>query len=207
MRRLPLLISVAVLLALLAAAIWYMALRTPTPFLTSPAPGGTAGPAGTGSGTGQASTPAPSPTLFTDASRFFSLTLPDGWKVTESNGPRGVSLSSMSAQSPDFSMHIDESVEGPFTPQYYDQGARFFLNVTRGPRNTAPRNFSQPITIDGVAGWFANLNEPSTTQGQDLQANVEKGGLTYAFDFSYNPDTYPEGERVFQEILSSFMFL
>ncbi|MEK7556983.1 MAG: hypothetical protein AAB538_03330, partial [Patescibacteria group bacterium] len=158
MRRLPLLIGPAIILAILAAAIWYAVLRSPTPFQTSSAPAsGTASP----SETGLAPAPTPLPTLegelITDKSNLYSITLPTGWKVTASEGKKGVRLSYISAQSPDFSVRADENTDGPFVPQYYERGASFGLHAGPGDPNevmSRPGIASRPIIIDSIPGSF-----------------------------------------------------
>lgn len=206
MRRLPLLISLAVLLALLAAAVWYMVVlrssssTSPTPFLTSRPQ------------TRQAPTPLPplEGEALTDASNLYSITLPAGWKVTANEGKRGIRLSYISAESPDFFVRSDESADGPFVPQYYERGAAFGLHAGPGDPNEVmnrPGIASRPIIIDSIPGSFRAQNDPSTMVGQQVDAMIHNEGVTYRFTFVYNPDAYPQGREVFQQILDSFHLL
>lgn len=202
MRRLPLLISMAILLALLAAVIWYVVLQGPTPTPSSagsPAP--TLAPTALSKLEGE---------TLTDASNLYSITLPAGWKVTANEGKRGIRLSYISAESPDFFVRSDESVDGPFVPQYYERGAAFGLHAGPGDPNEVmnrPGIASRPIIIDSIPGSFRAQNDPSTMVGQQVDAMIHNEGVTYRFTFVYNPDAYLQDREVFQQILDSFHLL
>lgn len=148
--------------------------------------------------------------VVTDASRLFRVTLPPGWNITLNEGKKGVQLSRLRAESQDFILRTDPSAGEPFIPHYYEQGATITIRAYRGSASAMAERAgtaSRPIIIDTFPGTFRDQNEPSTMLGQDVDATVNREGITYYFQFTYNPDTYPSGQDVFQTILDSLRFL
>lgn len=149
----------------------------------------------------------------TDASRLFTLELPADWITTWNEGRKGVRVSSLGAQSPDFRLTLDETAEEPFTPRRYEWGAEFSVHVVRGRDKVVEEGARtvgllehSPVTIGGVSGVLRAGAGISTRQGRNLDAIIHKDGLNYIFTFGYNPATYPQGEQVFRDILSSVQF-
>lgn len=134
-----------------------------------------------------------------DVSQLFMLALPADWVVTRNEGRKGIQLSVLGAQSPDF--------------RRSERGAEFSVRVVRGRAavgeegaRTADLEAVGPITIGGITGTFRVGVGSSTETGRDLDAIVHQDGLNYIFSLRYNPATYPQGEAVFREILASFQF-
>jgi hypothetical protein len=130
--------------------------------------------------------------------------------VVDEEGPRGLRLSSISLESPDFSVFVDEAEEGPFTPIYYETGATLIIfvgNMEQEPPYHYGGVISEgDVTIDGEVAPYHVFLEPSTWAGQLLEAHLNHGGNHYAFTLGYNPETCPAGEDLFQAMLDSFQF-
>lgn len=163
--------------------------------------------------TGDASSPAPARSqTTTDASRLFTIEIPAGWTITKNEGREGIQLSFLSAQSPNFQVTLDATANEPFVPRRYEQGAEFSVHavrgredvVTEGGARTAGLLEPSPVTIGGVAGVLRAGVGMSTLEGRNLDAIIHHDGVNYIFSFGYNPATYPEGEMIFREMLSSF---
>ena len=149
------------------------------------------------------------PTTVSDQPNLYSISLPDGWVITSDEGARGVRVSLISLESPDFSVFVDEEEEGPFSPVYYETGAS--LSVLVATPTSSPYHFQaliseSEVTIDGVTAPYHVYVDPSTWAGQLIDAHVNHGGSGYTFDFAYNPETCPAGEELFQAMLDSFQF-
>jgi hypothetical protein len=133
------------------------------------------------------------------------------WRITAEEGKKGLQLSRITAETPDFRVREDAAAEGPFTPQYYETGAAFSIRALRdvvgGPTRHGQILRTESITVDGRTGTYHVYKEPSTFQGQLLDVHVIFGGTEYLFEFMYNPATYPQGEDVFKDIVNSVNFL
>lgn len=155
----------------------------------------------------------PATQTISDVSHVLTLELPADWTLTRNEGRKGIQLSFITAQSPDFRFSKDTTTDGPFTPQRYEQGAVFSVHVVRGrnevgeegARTTGLQNVG-PITVGGITGTFRAGAGISTVVGRNLDAIVYNNGVNYVFLLSYNPDTYPQGETVFRTILASVRF-
>ena len=150
------------------------------------------------------------PTTVSDQPNLYSISVPDGWVITSDEGPRGLRLSSIVVESPDFSVFVDEAEEGPFTPIYYETGATLIIFVG-DMEQEPPYHFGGVIsesefTIDGEIAPYHVFLEPSTWAGQLLDAHLNHGGNLYEFTLGYNPETCPAGEDIFQAMLDSFQF-
>lgn len=146
----------------------------------------------------------------TDRSNLYTITFPANWEITTNEGKKGVQVSRITAQSPDFRVRTDESADGPFIPQYYESGASFTAHAIPGDAAEVmqrPGIASRPIIIDNYSGSFRAQKEISTLQGENVDAMVHINGINYTFTMAYNSDTYPQGREVFQQILNSFHVL
>lgn len=155
----------------------------------------------------------PAMRTISDASHVLTLELPADWPITLNEGRKGIQLSRIAAQTPDFQFREDTTTDGPFTPQRYERGAVFSLHAVRGRSEVGEESARTvglqavgPITIDGIAGTFRAGAGISTVVGRNLDAIVYKNGVNYVFVLSYNPDMYPQGETVFRTILASVRF-
>jgi len=197
---------------------------SPTPTVVSTAtPTATPTPAQSAEAT---ATPTPSPTptpvlspceavpdlpaTVSDPENLYTISIPEGWIVVNEEGPRGLRLSSISLESPDFSVFVDEVEEGPFSPIYYETGATLVI-FAGTMEEEPPYHFGGVIsegdvTIDGEVVPYHVFLEPSTWAGQLLDAHLNHGGNGYTFDLAYNPETCPAGEDLFRAMLDSFLF-
>jgi hypothetical protein len=210
MKRAWLVLGGLILLALgLAGGYWFARRPTPAPqpeVISTPTPAASpeALPA-----TASAET-APAQTI-QDRAGLYSLELPDDWQVSFEDA-KGVRISSLMAQSPDYKVKIDTAAEGPFTPIYYQAGAGLQVTVLDQPLSQNPEpagavSEKKSVTVDGVEGTFFAFKEPSTAQGQLLEVRLEKSGRSYTLRFGYNPDTLPGGQALFERIVASLRFL
>lgn len=219
-RTLAIILILAILI--LAGALGYMFLtRTPASSLPSPLPTlaiPVAPPPPLLASPSPLPTLAPSPATAepvttsrrTDTSRFFSVEIPTTWRITADEGKKGLQLSRITAETPDFRVRQDSAAEQPFTPQYYETGAHMSLRALKdvvGPTRHGQTLRTETITVDGRPGTYHVYKEPSTFQGQLLDVHVTFGGTEFLFEFAYNPATYPDGEEVFKAIVNSVRFL
>lgn len=207
MKRIFLILAGLGLLALgLAGGYWYARRPTPPQPSTTPAPTPAASPE---SVPATASAALPTQTI-QDQAGLYSLELPDDWQVTFEDA-KGVRISSLMAQSPDYQVKIDTAAEGPFTPIYYQEGAILQVTVLNQPLADNPQpagaiSEQKTVTVDGVDGTYFVFKEPSTAQGQLLEVRLEKTKRSYILRFGYNPDTFPGGQARFDQIVASLRF-
>lgn len=154
--------------------------------------------------------PAPTQTI-QDSAGLYSLELPTDWQVTLEDA-RGVRLSGLMAQSPDFLAHIDDEIEGPTAMVYYTAGASLQVTVTGEPLSSNPYpagliSEQAPITVGGIRGTLFTFKEPSTAEGSLMDFRMEKDARSYSFRWSFNEETLPQGKALFERILSSVRFL
>lgn len=207
MKQVWLLLAGLALLAIgLAAGYWFarqqpvsapVATASPSPAPPSPAATASAQPQN------------PTQTI-QDSAGLYSIELPEDWQVTL-EGSKGVRLSNLLAQSPDYKVKIDTEAEGPFTPIYYQTGAGLQISVLKQPLSANPQPAGEitqqkPVTVDGVNGTYFVFKEPSTAEGQLLEVRLEKAGRSYTLRLGYNPDTFPGGQALFEQIVASFRF-
>jgi hypothetical protein len=150
------------------------------------------------------------PTTVSDQANLYSISVPVDWAVVTDEGAMGLQVSRIVMESPDFSVFVDEAVEGPHSNIYYQTGAILDIHVgtiAPGPPHPFGGVISESdITIDGVTAPYHVFKEPSTSAGQLLDAHVDYGGNHYIFRLGYNPETCPAGEDLFQAMLDSFQF-
>jgi hypothetical protein len=148
-----------------------------------------------------------------DLPNLYSVEIPKDWKVTESIGTRGVSLSSIHTESPDWKSH---SVAGEMEDSiYYDTGAYFSIGVTTlinedpfkytGAQNNLINK--KNVVIGGINATQYLYKDPNLVEGQILGASLIYKGDRYSFQLGYNPKTYPNGETVFINMLNSVKFI
>lgn len=163
------------------------------------------------------STPSPTPTQeslqsksYTDTAKLYSMRVPTNWTMVTNEGAIGVQKSRVSFDTPDYAYHTDPAFEGPFEPIYYDEGASFTVHVTMGEGSlfvpSSPIR-TKSVVIDGVAAKMYAYKEPSTFGGEILEVNLNYGGNQYLFRMAYNPETYAEGQTLFEQILATVEFL
>ncbi len=139
--------------------------------------------------------------------KIFALKLPQNWQ-TDFNDPDGVRLAELIAWSPDFTMHTDTSTSGT----YFESGAKLDILVEKGlvrfkEKLEGKVLATEEITIAGIKTKLTTLVEPSTKQGQILDARLSYLGNSYTFRFAYNAEKFPDAKKFFQEKIASFKFL
>lgn len=155
----------------------------------------------------------PKALIFTDKAGLYSVVLPEQWVVTADEGTKGVQLSFMTAESPNYRERRDETSDGPFTPIYYESGAKLRIHVTKGEQEptfygengvSETVTFTKHITVDGVGGIYRVYKEPSTQEGQLLSVHLNYQGSNYRLTLMHDSRAYPEGEKIFLDVLNSF---
>lgn len=128
------------------------------------------------------------PNSLEDPSGLYTLVLPEDWKVVLTERNKGVQLSFVTAESSDYRERRDETADGPFTPIYFESGAKLTIHVTKDEENTTRDDpgtiitAERSITVDGVQGIFHIHKEPSIREGQLLHAHFASEGNNYLFD-------------------------
>lgn len=151
--------------------------------------------------------PTPPALAISDSSHLYSVTFPTGWNIRTEEGKKGVQLSLLTAESPDFVVRVDNTTDGPFMANYFEHGATMTIHAITGSVAQGIHNLGttgEPITIANITGMLSSQNEPSTMAGRNLEAVINSRGVNYFFSFAYNPQTYPEGRQIFLNILASF---
>lgn len=164
-----------------------------------------------------APTPAVSTTKITDKGNLYSVEIPKDWKIIRNEGAKGVQLSNISGESPDWKSRSDVDAEGPCVPHYYESGVFFQFHVENeedtaghygegGGPDTGVIS-KKNISVDGVNGVYHVFTEDcGTSEGQLVDAHFNYKGNSYLFRFSYNPAKYPQAETAFMNILNSIKF-
>jgi hypothetical protein len=145
----------------------------------------------------------------TDTANLYSIELPEGW-VTTHEGPRGVRLSGLHSESPDWSASSGAG-DGPSGMVTYEHGAVLNISVTSEtlsePYHESSSVLSQSnISVGDVEATIHNFREPSLAEGTLLDAHLQRNGHYYVLRFGYNPATYSQGEEVFRAMLDSVRF-
>jgi hypothetical protein len=153
----------------------------------------------------------------TDKANLYSVEIQNDWKITANEGEKGVQRSFITAESPDFKSRIDDTIGGPFDAIYFEKGAQLTIHVTKGKEELTHSGegggketgviSKKNITLDGVNGTYYIFKEPSTYQGQLIDAYAIYKNNSYLLRLAYNPDTYPQGEKIFENIINSFRFI
>ena len=145
-----------------------------------------------------------------DNAHLYSVEIPKDWGFT-TEGARGIQVSQITGQSPDWTSTVDNSTEGPAEAVHYKTGVSFQFHVSREEPVQPYHENSELIEsrnkiIDAVPAAFHSFATPSTAEGRHLDAHVTYKGKYFTFLFTYNPATYPQGEEVFMHILNSVRF-
>lgn len=146
----------------------------------------------------------------TDPENLYTIEIPKSWQIISRASREGVQLSFLTVQSSDFSFHTDDNFEGPFEPIYYDTGASLTMHVTKGDegsKHTGDVLEIKKFFIDQQPASYTRFIEPNTFNGEIIDVNVNYNGNNYLLRMGYNPDTYPHGIDIFNQIVSSFSFI
>lgn len=176
-------------------------------------------PIPTNQNTGQINQPSTTTTKsarISDKANLYSFEIPADWKVTLNEGAKGVSVSEVIAESPDWKIRTNETEDGPCsTVSYLESGATLQFGVSNQEEILSHYNqgggsgivSQKNILVGGVSAVYHVFNEPSCTHNvQSVDAHVNYGGNNYTFSFTYNPAKYPQGETVFMNMLNSIEF-
>ena len=150
-----------------------------------------------------------------DKSNLVSFSVPQSWVVVASEGQKGGQLSRMVMQSAYYAGREDKSEKGAVTYTYCEAGARFTLTINAGEdksvfsSNGGHANLisSSPQDISGKSAAYHKFMEPSSFDGEMLDAHIIHGGRTYTFRLAYNPKNFTSPDYTFKEILNSVEFL
>lgn len=140
----------------------------------------------------------------TDPASLYQLQVPTNWVVKIQEGTDGKQRSYVEVSSPDFASRIDESTNAV----YYTAGAQLSVEVVREAKEKTYTSIIEEKTIE-VAGEPANYTmyrKGNTASGRLIDVVFQHNDDVYTLTFVYNPETYPNGEAVFDDILRSFTF-
>lgn len=144
--------------------------------------------------------------------KYFTIKLPQDWKV-DFEDAKGIRLNELLANSPDFKVHADTTVtSSPFTPIYFDSGAKLDILVERGQLSVKEKLngtvlSEEKVSIAGVTTTLSTYVEPSTQVGELFDAKISHAGNGYIFRMAYNPQNFKDAKQFFKDVLASFRFV
>ena len=141
-------------------------------------------------------------------SGLYQFIKPDGWRIKSSDFILGVGHK-LILQTDDFSSHLIASDD--FPQKKYDSGATLSITVTKGKREIkhGKNQILETSTFNfkgGIDGEYHRFSE-SFVLGQLRDVHINHQGNYYIIRFAYDTESYPEGEKVFKQILDSFEFI
>jgi len=146
-----------------------------------------------------------------DPSGLYQFAKIDGWRirssvVTPGNVPLGGQVSQLILETEDFRSHMVNN-DG-FSRKKYDSGATLNITVIKGNREIDHGNANIFETSKfnfrgGVDGEYHRFSEP-TFLGQLRDVHINRQSNYYVIRFAYDTESYPEGEKVFKQLLDSF---
>ena len=149
-----------------------------------------------------------------DPSGLYQFAKIDGWRIRSSVvAPGNVSLGGQASQlileTEDFRSHIVNN-DG-FSRKKYDSGATLNITVIKGEREIDHGNAqifesSKFNFKGGMDGEYHRFSEP-TFLGQLRDVHINQQGNYYVIRFAYDTESYPEGEKVFKQLLDTFEFI
>jgi len=149
-----------------------------------------------------------------DPSGLYQFAKIDGWRIRSSVvAPGNVSLGGQASQlileTEDFRSHMVNN-DG-FSRKKYDSGATLNITVIKGEREIDHGNAqifesSKFNFKGGMDGEYHRFSEP-TFLGQLRDIHINHQGNYYVIRFAYDTESYPEGEKVFKQLLDTFEFI
>jgi len=146
-----------------------------------------------------------------DTSGLYQFAKIDGWRIRSSvvapgNVPLGGQVSQLILETEDFRSHMVNN-DG-FSRKKYDSGATLNITVIKGNREIDHGNANIFETSKfnfrgGVDGEYHRFSEP-TFLGQLRDVHINRQSNYYVIRFAYDTESYPEGEKVFKQLLDSF---
>ena len=146
-----------------------------------------------------------------DPSGLYQFAKIDGWRIRSSvvapgNVPLGGQVSQLILETEDFRSHMVNN-DG-FSRKKYDSGATLNITVIKGNREIDHGNANIFETSKfnfrgGVDGEYHRFSEP-TFLGQLRDVHINRQSNYYVIRFAYDTESYPEGEKVFKQLLDSF---
>ena len=155
-----------------------------------------------------------SPDKIIDPSGLYQFIKLDGWRIRSSvfasrEVPLGGQVSQLILETDNFRSHMVNN-DG-LSRKKYDSGATLNITVIKGEREIDHGN-AQIFEIlkvnlkSGVDSEYHRFSE-STFLGQLRDVHVNHQGNYYVIRFAYDTESYPEGEKIFKQILDSFEFI
>lgn len=149
----------------------------------------------------------------TVSGKYFSLKLPQDWKV-DFNDAKDTRLSELLAISPDFQGHTETNTtttSSPMVTNYFESGAKLDILVEKGLVSLKEKLegkilATEDITIAGIKTKLNTLQETNTKVGEMFDARLEHQGNSYVFRFVYNQEKFKDAKGFFLDTLGSFKF-
>jgi len=148
-----------------------------------------------------------------DPSGLYQFTKFDGWRIRSSVFAKrevssGDQVSQLILETENFRSHMVNS-DG-FSRKKYDSGATLNITVIKGEREVDHGNAqifeSSKFNFRVASGEYHRFSEP-TFLGQLRDVHINRQGNYYIIRFAYDIENYPEGEKVFKQLLDSFEFI
>lgn len=140
----------------------------------------------------------------TDPASLYKLNVPTDWVVKIQEGTDGTQRSYVEVTSPDFASRLDESTNAV----YYTAGAQLSVQVVSEAEEKTYTTVLEENTIEvaGEPATYTMYRRGNTASGRLIDVVFQHNDDVYTLTFVYNPETYPNGEAVLEEILNSFAF-
>ena len=147
----------------------------------------------------------------TDTAGLYSLELPLTWTVTIKEGARETQRSRLEAESPEFRTRVGTSTPSQIEAVYYDAGAKLTAITTKSSTAISATDEleiidERQITVAGESATYRSYRDEHIASGRLIDASFTHDGNRYILTMAYNPDKFPEGPTIFQQILDSLTF-
>src|SRR3989338_895340 len=149
-----------------------------------------------------------------DPSGLYQFAKINGWRIRSSVFAKrevslGDQLSQLILETEDFRSHMVNN-DG-FSRKKYDSGATLNITTIKGEREIDHGNAqifesSKFNFKGGMDGEYHRFSEP-TFLGQLRDVHINQQGNYYVIRFAYDTESYPEGEKVFKQLLDTFEFI
>lgn len=129
------------------------------------------------------------------SSKFFTVYLPQDWKVSFEND-KGQSYNGIIANTKNFTPQTGAKIEIRKDTEEKVNTLLQKLNVTK----------TRKIDVDGISSTYSLVTGKENPKNKNLFIQVPNKNNSYIITFSYNEDTFPDAEHVFENIYSSLSF-
>lgn len=126
----------------------------------------------------------------------FSFEVPADWQFIYASKP-----ASVVTQSKDFKV----SLIGTTSQILYENGAVMGVFFKTGPLPDVTGG--KELMVAGQKGFYFNRVSERVHNGKIFETQIPYRDGYYSLSFTYNPQTFPDGEKIFEAVLSTFKFI